>query len=225
MVTIPRTTIAPAASSPATAGGTTPVTSRANHAHQDQDRLPGAEPKRYGLAANRIGLVHDEHAGVLGLRVKRGPWALEEEHVARVQLDLRLADVITPSLDGGDHQVSALGDHATEDSLAQERRSRRDDDLGEANLPVEGDRLGDAAGPEPVLANQRPRMLAQVGRDLSGRPCRQQPAPEQRDHDNRSGEQWETDQPELEEAERSTAVVRHRAGHQEVDVGSGEREL
>ena len=140
---------APAASSPATAGGTTPVDEQHDHPDQDDDRLPGAQPERDRLAADELRLVDDEDARV-ARPWRRGPpmgpaGAARRRRPASTGL---LAEVLALALDGGHDEVAALGRHAREDPLADERRARRDDDLGQADLAVEAP----APRPSPLPA-------------------------------------------------------------------------
>ena len=99
--------IAHAASSPATAGGTTPVASSDDHPGEHDERPLGAGAERDGLAAHELRRVDDEHVRVVEVDVERVPRALQQQRVARPRAVVARADVLAAALHGEDDEVAA----------------------------------------------------------------------------------------------------------------------
>ena len=193
------TIIAQAASSPATAAGTAPVASSTTIAGQHGERRLRPRAHRHRLAAHELGRVDDQHLRVLELLVERGPGAPQQQRVAPGQHGL--ADVLALALHGQDHEVAARRHHAREDRVADELRTGRDHDLGDARAARE-----QVVVRERVLRRERARVVAEVGRERARVALRQQPVAErQRDQDH-ARDQRHADERELEEAEAAGGV-------------------
>ena len=137
---IPDRMIAPAASSPATAGGTMPVASSSTMA--TRMTMACRAPGPIGTAWRRTssGELDDQDIGIVEMNVERLPGALQQHGVAGLEHDRRpescprrrrrsasparcTARTIRSPL-----SVTMPGKHA----LADQARARRDDHLGEA---------------------------------------------------------------------------------------------
>ena len=138
----------------------------ATHAHAPQ-------PERHGLAADELRVVDDEDARVVGLRVERRPRALEQRARRPAASVPRPAQRPRPGAGSRGHdEVAALGDHAREHALADERRARRDH--APRRAPVSRLEAASASpspiAPSAVLADERLGVPAEVGRDRRRRP-------------------------------------------------------
>ena len=109
-----------------------------DHARQDRDRLPGSKPEGHRLTADELGMVDDEEARVVGACLERLPRPTKQQDVANREFDLLVPEDRAAPLDLRHDEVAALGHHAPEHALADERRARRDHDLEEPALAVEG---------------------------------------------------------------------------------------
>ena len=79
---------APAASRPATTGGTASVASSTTMPDEHGDRLLGAGAERHHLAAHHIGRVDGEHFGIgVDVLAQRLPCSPHEQRVAGLELD------------------------------------------------------------------------------------------------------------------------------------------
>ena len=201
-------------------------TSSDDHPDQDRDRLPRTQPEWDGLAPDELRMVDDEDARVLGLGIERLPRTLEEQRIADNQVDGFLPEILALAPDRGHHEVTALCRHPPEDGLADERRARRDDDLGQARSRGRS-RADPASGSDSaVLVNEGARVAAEVGRDRRGvrtgssrslTRTTMRTVAEQRGH---------ADEGELEEPERLSRGSRvSRVGDQQVHVRAGQRQL
>ena len=162
-VSTPSRTIAPAASSPATAGGTAPVASSDDHRRRAR-RARASRPARAARPAGaRLGRVDDEHVGVVEVLVERAPGALQQQRVAGRERRLAgpsssplrcTARTTRSPLSVTMPGKTRLADRAP--SAAGSRPRRRPSCAREQRAAVVV---------ELVLVDQRARVVAEVARD------------------------------------------------------------
>ena len=158
--------------------------SRAGRPSRPGRRSPPARASPSGTAwrRTRSGWSTTSTSGSSRLLVERRPRALRAAATSPTASSTSpVAEVLAAALDGDARRgrrcsVTMPGN----DALADERRARRDHDLGEPALAVER-RASSASSRQPVLVDQGPRVPAEVAR----RSCAavrvgQQPLPEQR---------------------------------------------
>ena len=131
--TTPNSTIAVAASKPATAGTTTPVASKATMPAITVDRDGCSSAERHALAAHHVRCVDDQHITVGRVLLDRLPRALDDQCVAGGEDGRLRADVIAVALDGQYDQLAARCDHAGErGETGEDGTAARDDHFREA---------------------------------------------------------------------------------------------
>ena len=108
-----------------------------HHAGQHTKRGPGASAKRHRLTAHRIRRIHHQHLRIGKARIKRLPGSLQQQRIARLQLHRLSAHILSTTLDGDDHKITAFGDHALIGGLADHFRTRRDHDFRKAGTAIE----------------------------------------------------------------------------------------
>ena len=163
-VTARVSTIAPAASRPVTAGGKTPVASATTMSTRMHQRRPGTSTERCGLTAHGVRCIDDDDLGVGEVGVERIPVALQQEHVADLEHDLAVLQVLAGALHGQDHQVAALRHHAGEHRRPDEGRPRRHEHLGDPRPGVEEGRLRGIRSQSGVVAQQHAGLVTEVAR-------------------------------------------------------------
>ena len=176
IVSTPSRTIAPAASRPAAAAGTSPVASSTTIASGHDDRLAGLRPERHGLTPHERRLVDGEDVAIdVDLAVERRPLALHEERVADGERSRRRPEVLAAALHGEDHQVAAVGDHPREDHARRRARSgagsrpRRRRSAGRAATASAGPRSPDGRSPAAAANAATSVGLAAHDHDVAGR--------------------------------------------------------
>ena len=177
--------IAPAASSPATAGGTQPVTSRITIPARMTSARFAPGPSGTACRRTSAGSIDDEQVRIVEVVLERSPGALQEQGVADHELGLA-GQVLALALDRAHDEIAALGHHPREHGLADERGARRNDHLRDPRLPAH-ERVGVVV--ERVLLGERPGEVAEVPRDRARLPVREQPLAEEHDDRDRPGEQ------------------------------------
>jgi hypothetical protein len=114
--------------------------------------------------------------GIVEALVEGAPASPKQEGVADCQLRLA-GQLLTLALNPEHDQISALCHHPRVSGLADQRRARRDHDLGRPERPCE-QRI---VLVEPVLVHERPRVTRQVDRHRPRRPVRKQALAEEDD--------------------------------------------
>ena len=171
-------------------------------------------PSGHALAPDELGRVDDEHVGIgLEVLLERDPRAAQQQRVAGSQPRLVL-ERLAASLHREHDEVAAVREHARVDARADESRAWRDDHLGEPRL-ARDERV--RVGLELVLARERPRMPAEVGRDRLAVAVRQQPLAEEDDDRDRADHERHADEREVEVPERLHPGVLRRGVHDHVD--------
>ena len=185
----PSSTSASAARRPATAAGTRPAASAATKAAVTASvrRAPGPSATTWRRTAAGASTTSTSSAPSRSSSARHEPSSSSVSPAARAQLPRRRR--LALALHGQDHEVAALGDHAGEDDLADQRRPRRHDDLRDAGLAREellGDLARARAGLERVLVDEDLRLAAEVGRQRPRPAIGQQPVAERERRGRRS---------------------------------------
>ena len=168
---MPSRITAPAASSPATAAGTRPVASSTTIAARTPSA--GIAPGPIGSAwrRTRSGELTTQDLGRGEVVVERLPGPCSSRMSPAASALARRRGPAPLALDGEDDEVAARRDHAGEQPLADQRRARRDHDLGEAGGAVEEAGL-DLAPPSASSRGARRQIGGERGDRLGRRRAR-----------------------------------------------------
>ena len=212
--------MAPAASRPATTGCTAPVASRITMAARTAMARLAPAPSGTPCCRTSAGESTTSTSGSASRLPSSAPHVPRSSSASPIARLVASSSVLAAALDGEHHEVAAVGDHARVHVRADEIRAGRDDDLRDPGV-ARDQRL--RVGVEPVLARERARVAAEVGRDRLAVAVRQQPLAEEDDDRDRARHERDADERELEEPERLDAGVLRRGVDDHVDRRAGQR--
>ena len=220
------TTSALAATSPATAEGTIPVASATIIRPRIASARPAPGPSGTACRRTSSGWSTRSTPRVARVLLDRRPRAVEQDGITGRERGLAGAEVLAVALHREHDELAGRRDHAREHRLADERRPGRDEDLGDARVaPQErgGDiDVGRQLAVEAVLGDERLGVARQVGGHRLRQPLGDHPRPDGERHRDRSDQERDADQGELEEPEAGPGELRGVVGHDDVHGRAGQ---